>query len=136
MNSYTLLDLFLWTVTLACLSVLAVSSLGAPPSILAAFPGADQLFHFIGYFTTTFFLLLAAAWHPWRRRGPLVEQVRRLLTAMVVLGIGIEVGQLAAFQRTPDALDAVVNTVGVAAAFALWSALRAGADLVAARGEI
>lgn len=134
--NYTLLDLLLWMVTSACLSILAVSSLGTPPLILAAFPGADQFFHFIGYFTTTFFLLLAGAWHPWRLRGPLAEQVTRLLAAMVVLGIGIEVGQLAAFQRTPDVLDAVVNTVGVAAAFALWSALRAGADLVAARSEI
>lgn len=136
MSSYTLLDLLLWAVTSACLSILAVSSLGTPPPILAAFPGADQLFHFIGYLATTFFLLLAAAWHPWRRRGPLADQVVRLLAAMVVIGIGIEVGQLAAFRRTPDALDAVVNAVGIGAAYAMWNVLRAGANLVAARSQI
>lgn len=135
MNPYRLLDLVLWVAAAACFYALMVTSLGPSPSILAAFPGADQLFHFIGYFFTTFFLLLAAAWHPWRARGPFARFAGWLVAGMILIGVGVEVGQLAAYQRTPDIIDAFANALGVGTAAVVWKALRAGTGVVAARRE-
>lgn len=128
-----LLDLSLWALTVTCLSTLAVVSLGPLPSLLASFPQADELLHVTAYFLASFMLLLCAVWHPLQPHGRLAGHTTKLLFVMIVVGVGLELGQFAGNHRTPDALDALMNTAGILGAFVSWSTLRSGVNLVGGR---
>lgn len=121
-----LLDLSIWASAAGSFCSLIAASWGPAPWFLVAFPGTDHLFHFTGYFLATFFLLLAAVWHPWRGRGPFEGMKAWLLAGTISIAAAVEIGQLAAHQRTPDALDAVANLAGVAVGGFAWRTLRSG----------
>ena len=117
------IDAALWVLCLDCLVLIIWNSAGDAP---AAFdiPHADKALHLVSYFSLTLLLLLAAVWRPGRGPSGFGDIGRTVIVAVGVFGILIEVAQGLLFERTADAVDAVMNIAGCLLAWALWMALR------------
>jgi VanZ family protein len=113
-----------WIAAVGSIVATVVYSLGPAPSVLHGFPIADKVFHASAYGAITLTWLLAAVWRPGRGGGVLAGEGIPLVVGAIVLGAGIEVAQHFV-SRDSQTLDAVADTVGALAGYAVWRLIRA-----------
>jgi hypothetical protein len=113
----------LWVASFVALAGLIVLSLIPSPPGLAAFPGADKVWHVLSYAGVAGLWLLAGVWRPGRGPGRYPEAMLKVVIGFAMLGAVIEVVQHW-FDRAADPLDWLADVAGVAIALAGWNALR------------
>lgn len=102
-------------------------SLGPEPP-LESLPFGDNVPHAIAYVGLSSSYLLAAVWAPVRGPGRWPSAASPILLGLAGFGIGLEILQ-GFTERTPDHVDALTNTAGVAIGAVGWLLLRRRLDV-------
>jgi hypothetical protein len=118
-----ILDVLLWTASVALLSWIVVISLGPVPSAAPDFAWSDKASHAAHYAVLAGLLLLAAVWRPGRGAGPWPNRAAAVVVGLIVLGAVLEVLQ-AFVGRQPDVVDLLADAAGVVVAVMVWRLAR------------
>jgi hypothetical protein len=117
------LDVLLWTASVALLSWIVVISLGPVPSAAPDFAWSDKAYHAAHYAALAGLLLLVAVWRPGRGAGPWPNRASAVVVGLIVLGAVLEVLQ-AFVGRQPDVVDLLADAAGVVVAVMVWRLAR------------